>query len=57
MMTRRYESMKKKAMPLLAAGMLLQTGGCDTNELMLGWFNSILGAWVQSLVLGSFNLV
>lgn len=49
--------MMRKVMPLLAGGVLLQTGGCNSNELLAGWLNAIVGAWVQSLVFGSFNLV
>ena len=57
MMMRRYESMMRKAMPFFAAGVLLQTGGCDTNELLAGWLNSVLTTMIQHLVFGSFNLV
>ena len=57
MMMRRYESMMRKAMPFFAAGVLLQTGGCDTNELLAGWLNSVLTTMIQNLVFGSFNLI
>ena len=47
----------RKAVPLLAAGVLLQAGGCNTNEVLVQWLNAVVASWVQSLVFGSFNLI
>ena len=44
-------------MPLLGAGVLLQAGGCNSNEVLSGLLTSIVGSILQNLVYGSFNLV
>ena len=56
-MTKRFQPIMRKAMPLLGAGVLLQAGGCNSNEVLSGLLTSIVGSILQNLVYGSFNLV
>ena len=56
-MTERFQPIMRKSMPLLAAGVLLQVGGCNSNEVLSGLLTSIVGSILQSLIYGSFNLV
>ena len=50
--------MFRRIAPLLGAGMLLQTGGCnlDINTLAAGLATSIVNNLITNLVFGAFNL-
>lgn len=58
MIQRRYWNARRWA-SLLAAGMLLQVGGCtiDLAELTGGLINTIATQLIGSVVFGAFNLV
>lgn len=57
-MTRRLQKLTRKSYPLLAAGILLQTGGCtvDLNTLVSGLATSIVNTFVADLIFGIFNV-
>ena len=57
-MSQRINRMFRKIAPVLGAGMLLQTGGCnlDINTLTAGLVTSIVNNLITNLVFGSFNL-
>ena len=42
---------------LASAGVLLQAGGCVSDDAISGLLLSVLGSLVQSLVFGGFNLI
>ncbi len=57
-MTKHMHRIYRRVAPLLAAGMLLQAGGCtfDFNSLTAGLLNSILTNLLTSIIFGAFNL-
>ena len=58
-MTKHLNLMMRKLTPLLTAGVLLQTGGCefDTANLSSGLITSIANSLISSFVFGLFGLV
>ena len=58
-MTKRWNALTRKLAPVLAAGMLLQAGGCEfnTSELAAGLVTSIANSVLTNLVFGVFNLI
>lgn len=56
-MSKKYRRIVRMTATLATTGVLLQTGGCMTDETISGLLVSVLGSLVQSLVLGGFNLV
>ncbi|RME37980.1 MAG: hypothetical protein D6788_08365 [Planctomycetota bacterium] len=58
-MTGRLHRLSKRLMPLLAAGYLLQAGGCttiDTNLITQGLLTAILNNLITDIVFGVFNV-
>jgi len=49
----------QKASLIVTAGILFQSGGCsfDTNSLIAGLTNQVVGSFVSDFVFGAFNLV
>ena len=58
-MTKRWNAMTRKLAPLLAAGMLLQAGGCELNAdtLATGLIASIANDLIAGIVFGALGLV
>ncbi|MCH8146715.1 MAG: hypothetical protein IH987_01800 [Planctomycetes bacterium] len=56
-MSRYYKRVIRLAATFASAGVLLQAGGCVSDETISGLLLSVLGSFVQSLVFGGFNLV
>ena len=57
-MTRRFEWITRRAAPLLAAGMLLQAGGCsiDPTAVTGGLLTTIANTLLTTYVYGAFNI-
>ncbi len=57
-MTKRIDALLKRARPLLAAGVLLQVGGCnpDLNTLAAGLLTSIVNTFITNFVFSALNL-
>ena len=57
-MDRKLVRAYRKFMPVLAAGVLLQTGGCafDFPTLVSGLATSVANSFITSLVYGLFNV-
>ena len=53
-----YNKMYRVIAPVVAAGVLLQAGGCtfDLNTVAAGLVNSIAMNFLTSLIFGVFNL-
>lgn len=56
-MNHRLGVITRKLAPILAAGILLQTGGCTTNNLLVNVFSAVTGSVIQEFVFGAFNLI
>ncbi len=56
-MSKKYRRIVRMTATLATTGVLLQTGGCMTDDAISGLLVSVLGSLVNSLVLGGFNLV
>ena len=56
-MSRYYKRVLRLTATFASAGVLFQAGGCVSDETITGLLLSVLGSFVQSLVLGGFNLV
>ena len=57
-MNQRINRMFRRIAPVLGAGMLLQSGGCnlDINTIAAGLATSIVNNLITNLVFGAFNL-
>ena len=57
-MSQRINRMFRRIAPVLGAGILLQTGGCnlDINTLASGLVTSIANNLITNFVFGAFNL-
>ena len=57
-MTRRWNALARKIAPMLGAGVLLQTGGCNLEPAGLAQelVTAIANNLITSLVFGVFNL-
>ncbi len=53
----RMQKLMRRAMPFLAAGILLQTGGCDVGGIVGGLASTLAGAVLSDLIYGSFGLL
>ena len=56
-MIERAHRMARKLYPLLAAGVLLQTTGCDTTGLTGTLATLVIQNLISSYVFGAFNLI
>lgn len=58
-MTKRFNYVVRRIMPIVSAGLLFQASSCalDTNALMAGLATTIANNLISSFVFGAFNLV
>lgn len=58
-MTKCWNALWKKAVPLLAGGMLLQAGGCglDPATVVTEWLTAIASDAIGGVVFRNFNLI
>ena len=56
-MAKFYRVLVRRSLPLLAAGVLLQTGGCDPGALVAQTGQAIISQLIGGVVFGAFNLV
>lgn len=58
-MMKRWKSLVRRAAPLLAGGMLLQTGACslDVNTLTAGWLTAVANDLISGFVFRNFGLM
>ena len=57
-MTKRFNYIVRRIMPVVSAGFLFQTGGCafDANSLVAGLVSTIATNLINSFVFDAFNL-
>ena len=57
-MTKRFNYIVRRIMPVFSAGLLFQANGCtvDTNALISGLASTIANQFIQSYVFGAFNV-
>jgi hypothetical protein len=57
-MTKRFNYLVRRIMPVVSAGLLFQAGGCafDTNSLVAGLASTIANQLISSFVYGAFNI-
>ena len=57
-MTKRFNYIVRRIMPIVSAGLLFQANGCtlDTNSLLSGLASTIANQLISSFVYGAFNL-
>ncbi|GEM_PF-1559748 len=57
-MSRKLVRSYRRVLPVLAAGVLLQTGGCafDLSTLVSGLTTSVANSFITNLVYGLFNV-
>ena len=53
----RIQKLMRRVMPFLAAGILLQTSGCDVGGLVGSLASTLAGAVLSDLISGSFGLL
>lgn len=57
-MTKRFNYLVRRIVPIVSAGLLFQANGCtmDTNTLVSGLASSIANQLISSFVYGAFNI-
>lgn len=57
-MTKRFNCIVRRIVPMVSAGLLFQASGCafDTNSLVAGLASTIANQLITSLVFGAFGL-
>ena len=57
-MTKRFNYIARRIMPIVSAGFLFQANGCtmDTNTLISGLASTIANQLISSFVYGAFNI-
>ena len=57
-MTKRFNYIVRRIVPIVSAGLLFQANGCayDTNSLVAGLASTIANQLISSLVFGAFNV-
>jgi len=58
-MTKRFDCIVRRIMPVVSAGLLYQASGCalDTNSIVSGLATTIADQLIRSFVFGAFNVV